>query len=1051
MGTMDDEALFAAALEKTPPERQAFLAQACVGAPDVLARIEALLHAHEHPDTFLDPPEGRIPALREPVTEAPGSVIGSYRLLEQIGEGGFGVVFRAEQQQPVRREVALKVLKPGMDTRQVVARFEAERQALALMDHPSIAHVFDGGQTASGRPYFVMELVKGPPITQYCDEHNLPIRERLKLFITVCQAVQHAHQKGIIHRDIKPSNLMVSQHDGAPVVKVIDFGIAKATGAHRAETTALTNVAQMIGTPMYMSPEQAALGGLDVDTRSDIYSLGVVLYELLTGTTPFAPARLQAVGQDEMLRIIREEEPPRPSERLKKDEGGRMKDESKATKRTVRHLRLPFSSFILHPSSFQELDWIVMKALDKNRNRRYESAAAFAADVGRYLRDEPVEACPPSRWYRLGKTLRRHRVAVLTATAFVTLLLVAVAVSAWLAVRADEAKTLAQARLGQIEQANAVLASVFQSLDPRSEEKGGPNLQDQLAGRLLEAARQLDGAAVGDAPTVARLQYTLGLTLDQLGHYREAIDLLTTAHTTRVALFGPLHRDTLATQSKLAEAIMHNGALDRAIPLLEQTLQRRKAQFGADDPDTLSSMHYLAQGYQLAGQRTRALGLMEETVARRKEILGADDVDTLVSINDLALAYKDDGQPKKAIPLHEVVLKQQQAKLAPSHPHTLTSMQNLALAYQAAGERGKAMPLYVEVLRLRQERLGPDHPQTLGTMLSLAEAYRIDSQLKKAIPLLEETVSRARIKLPPNHAVILTGMNNLAVAYENAGERATAIKLYEQTAELRKAAWGADHPGTLNTMTNLAVAYSQNDQIARSVELFEEILRLRKAKWPGAHPEMLRSLANLGAAYREAGRVAEGIPLLVEALDKARKISGGLPPTMVWMISALAVTYDADRQLTRAEPLYREFLQAMQQQFGPDHIRTANALGGLAANLLKQKQYVEAEEQARKCLDIRIRKLPDDWQTFSTRSLLGAALLGQKKHATAEPFLVEGCEGMQKRAATIPPPGRPRLREALERLVELYEATGETEKADAARLRLQAHRAAEAKVEKAKQ
>jgi WD40 repeat protein/serine/threonine protein kinase len=368
--------------------------------------VEELIENHFRAGSFLEAPAPVVNTTEDPVCERPGTVIGPYKLLEQIGEGGFGMVFMAEQMQPVRRKVALKVLKPGMDTRQVVARFEAERQALALMDHPHIARVFDGGTTASGRPYFVMELVRGVPFTAFCDHNHLSIRERLGLFMDVCQAVQHAHQKGVIHRDLKPTNVLVTLHDDKAVVKVIDFGVAKATGQQLTDKTLFTNFAQMIGTPLYMSPEQAQMSGLDLDTRSDIYSLGVLLYELLTGTTPFDKERLWTAGYDEMRRIIREEEPARPSVRV--STLGQAAATVSANRRSdPQKLRGVMRG---------ELDWIVMRALEKDRNRRYESASAFAADVRRYLNDEPVLACPPSARYRLGKFLRRNKRSVLAST-----------------------------------------------------------------------------------------------------------------------------------------------------------------------------------------------------------------------------------------------------------------------------------------------------------------------------------------------------------------------------------------------------------------------------------------------------------------------------------------------------------------------------------------------------------------------------------------------------------------------------------------------------------
>src|SRR5437899_2728007 len=313
------ETVFAQAIEiESPEERASFLDKACTNHPELRCEVEKLVIDYFRAGQFLEKPAPALLAtIDEPaVTERPGTVIGPYKLLEQIGEGGFGVVFMAEQQHPIRRKVALKVLKPGMDTRQVIARFEAERQALALMDHPNIAHILDGGATASGRPYFVMELVRGVPITDFCDQNHLPVRERLELFVSVCQAVQHAHQKGVIHRDLKPSNVLVTLHDDKPVVKVIDFGIAKATGQQLTDKTLFTNFAQMIGTPLYMSPEQAQMSGLDTDTRTDVYALGVLLYELLTGTTPFDRERLRTAGYDEIRRIIREEDPAKPSTRF---------------------------------------------------------------------------------------------------------------------------------------------------------------------------------------------------------------------------------------------------------------------------------------------------------------------------------------------------------------------------------------------------------------------------------------------------------------------------------------------------------------------------------------------------------------------------------------------------------------------------------------------------------------------------------------------------------------------------------------------------------------
>ena len=440
---MSDESIFAAALAiSSPTDRAAYLNEACDGNPALRQEVEALLAAHATGSPLDEPPGdfARTGICEATVDDPPPAVVGDhvgpYRLMEQIGEGGFGLVFVAEQHQPIRRKVALKVLKPGMDTRQVVARFEAERQALALMNHPNIAKVFDAGSTTAGRPYFVMELVHGVPITEYCDQQKLAPRDRLNLFAQVCQAVQHAHQKGVIHRDLKPSNVLVAPHDGVPVVKVIDFGVAKALGQSLTQKTVYTQFAQMIGTPLYMSPEQAEVNQLDVDTRSDIYSLGVLLYELLTGTTPFDSQRFRTAALDEIRRIIREEDPPKPSTRL---------TSLGATLRSVSSHRGTEPSRLTGMVR-GELDWIVMKCLEKERTRRYDSAAGLYRDVQRYLDGDSVEACPPTLGYRLSKTYRKHRTAILTAGSFAMVLLVATAVSLAFGISSRQAEARARAQ-----------------------------------------------------------------------------------------------------------------------------------------------------------------------------------------------------------------------------------------------------------------------------------------------------------------------------------------------------------------------------------------------------------------------------------------------------------------------------------------------------------------------------------------------------------------------------------------------------------------------------
>jgi serine/threonine protein kinase/tetratricopeptide (TPR) repeat protein len=846
------KSIFLEAIEQhTQLQQSAFVEHACAGDQLLRAEVEKLLRAQAAIGSFHEAPSSELPdTVDPPIMERPGTIIGPYKLLEELGEGGFGVVYLAEQQQPIRRAVALKVVKPGMDTRRVLARFESERQALALMDHPHIARVLDAGATDSGRPYFVMELVRGGTITKFCDQHLLTLETRLRLFLDACHAIQHAHHKGVIHRDIKPTNVLVTLHDGVPVVKVIDFGIAKAMGQKLTEKTLFTAHGQMIGTPEYMSPEQAEISGLDIDTRSDVYSLGVLLYELLTGTTPLAGKGLSEASYAELQRLIREEEAPRPSTRLS----------SPRSSATMLAGNRGVDAKQLGQILAGDLDWVVMKALEKDRNRRYNTPASFAEDIERYLRREPILARPPSTAYKLKKLTQRHQAAVLTGLVVAVALLTGASMAGWEAIVATrakqealaaaaaerQAKELAQTREADIEAVvHFVERRIFAAARPKGQ-AGGLG-RDVTLGQAVEAALPLVEKSFASQPLIeARLRMTLAHSFRYLGDTSRATDQYQTARTLYLA------------------------------------------NLSADHPDTLQSMHKLARCYHDLGRYADALKLHEETLLLQRAKLGPDHPDTLRSMNGLACDYCALGRPEDALKIREETLALMKAKLGPDHPDTLWSMHSLADNYASLRRRADALKLREETLTLRKARLGPDHPDTLLSMYSLANSYTVLGRHDDAVKLREETLTLQKANLGPEHPDTLRSMNGLAVSYANLRRHADALKLYEETLALQKAKLGFDHPDTFQTMYNLAISYAALGRHADALKLREETLVLHKAKLGPEHPRTLMSMSNVAWSYAALGRHADALKLYREALDLQKTKLGPDHPDTLWSMWGVA-------------------------------------------------------------------------------------------------------------------------------------------------------------------
>jgi serine/threonine protein kinase len=1013
------------ALELDPSERAAFLDRECADDLELRARVEALLAAHgDAEDRMGTPPTVRMPPeAREAVGPAlhPGDEVGPYRLEAVLGEGGFGTVFRARQEQPVRRDVALKVLKPGMDSAAVLARFEAERQALALMDHPHIARVLDAGSTPTGLPYVVMELVDGRPITEACEQRSVSVEERLTLFALVCRAVQHAHGKGVIHRDIKPGNVLVTEVDGRLEPKVIDFGVAKAVRGSLGDAT-LTHVGHVVGTPAAMSPEQVE-GSADVDTRTDVYSLGALLYELLAGCPPFD---LEDAGLAELCRMVREVDPPRPGDRIAKGTAGDTAVGS-----------LPL-----------DVDWIVMRCLEKERERRYPTAWALAQDVERFLEGLPVEAAPPSAFYRVRKLARRHRAASVAAgvallalvvgvTGLITGLLEASRANAALEISLGETQAEAErARLAEIlageKAAEARAAELLAEREARAARKAEAEAQRQTAfalGAEFEATRQAELASdqaevaravlafvtddllaaaapssrpgegrdvmlsdvldvtdrrlesgdaagrFGETPLVeAGVRHALGSTFSALGRYPEADRHLRQALALRTEHLGEDHLDTLNTMVALARAISSHTVHAEALALMRRAHELLGTTRGEADARTLEVAVELSLLLWDDGDMERALSLLDGAVVGLSELSGPDSPSALHARMAMGLLLHGLGHFDQAEAVVRDVLEARTWVLGPDDPVTLATQVNLANILRGSGHLTESEDHYAEALRGYAEVMGSGHADALMAGQGLGRLWTQQGRLTEAEALLAELLDEALITLDPAHALCLELTAALGRAIEMQGRYDEALVHYRSAYDGALASFGPDHTFTLG-----------------------------RAK-------------EVGSIYFATGRLDEALPLMRDVLAGEREAVGPLHASTLQAQMNLAIVFIGLQRWDEAEEEMRGALDGLRGSQGPDAIDTLEVQSNLVGLLLERRQWDEALALADDGLPRLLILLPDDaLQVLILRVRRAVALTHVERFEEAEEELLASQLMLE---ATWP--GTPFATDAMIRLQELY-------------------------------
>ncbi|MCC6319977.1 MAG: serine/threonine protein kinase [Phycisphaerales bacterium] len=986
--------VFLAVCDMPLPQRNDEIARLCAGDARLRGMVEGLLAGDAAPLPFESLAEDIVAARGglEPDgggdgDSQRGSRIGPYRVVEKIGEGGFGVVYMAEQDEPIRRRVALKIIKLGMDTRRVVARFEQERQALALMDHPNIAKVHDAGATPAGRPYFAMELCPGRSITDYCDYSRLTVDQRLGLFVQVCRAVEHAHQKGLIHRDIKPSNILVSTVDDKPLVKVIDFGIAKAVQARLTEKTLFTENRQLIGTPEYMSPEQAE-GSLDIDTRTDVYSLGVLLYELLTGSTPFSGRDLRSAAFAEIQRIIKEVEPPRPSTRLSLDSdtiagiAANRRTEPRRLGTAVRG----------------ELDWIAMRALEKDRQRRYASAADLAADIGRYLADEPVVARPATTLYRWRKFARRNRVLVTSAAAVLVWLGAGLAATTAMYIKADRARAAETAQRARAQTKAATTQAI----------------NDFLTQDMLAAPNPWEGG--GRKVTVA--------------------DVLDKAAARVRSRFDGKPEVEASVRATLGESYRSLGLFGEAQPQYDRAVELRGVSGEPDQADLADALRMKAANMQALGHSKEAEPVCRDALARNTRLFGADSApvaDTLECLADIQIGLSLYADAEES--LREALRVRGGLVAGGSAPPgrdlavaRLTSALGSSLHYQGRFDEAEREKL--KSLELFGATAGPGGGEgtayTAQVLTDLGALYfeteRFDESEKcynRALPIMTEL-------LGPDHLAVIIGRRSLANTVSFLGKNEQAESMLKEAIAAGERTVGASHPETLASVNSLATLYLRTKRYAQAEPLLASLYERSSKDFGENHAETLKYAANLAWGERHLGRMADAERHFRLAVEGFEATLGPNHPNTIGTLDGLAQLLAADKRWREAAACDKQVLDRSAAAGLPEDTDTARILSRMGANLVRAGDFAAAREPLTRSLNLCRKGFGDvDWRTGTAEGRLGDCLSNLGLNDEAEKLLLAGVQNV--RQDTAAPSGT--LESGLKRLLAHFERTAQADKA----------------------